>query len=127
MLAMNRDQPILKRISPRAPKELRDTIHQMAKAHIPRATHVAFFEYLLKNGMMELDDGVKLGKKFQREWEGDDIRFQHHVSLRYTDWLNRIADRLEPRPRKRELLIHILNLGIQFYYKEHDEFGIRRD
>ncbi len=115
------------RISPRVPKELRDTVHQMAEKHLPRATHVAFFKYLLKHGMKELDAGVKLGKKFRREWKGDDIRFQHHVSLAYTDRLNQFANSMEPRPRKRELLIHILNLGIQFYYKEHDEFGIRKD
>lgn len=122
-----KNRQIKKRLSPRVPKELRDTIHLMADNHLPRATHVAFFEYILKHGMEDLDNGVMIDKKWNKEWTGDDVRFQHHVSLKYTDRLNRIADRLEPRPRKRELLIHILNLGIQFYYKEHDEFGIRKD
>ena len=85
------------------------------------------FEYLLKNGMDELESGIKLKKKYNREWHGDDVRFQHHVPLHYTDRFNRIAEKMEPRPRKRELLIYVLNLGIQYYYKEYDEFGVRRD
>ena len=85
------------------------------------------FEYVFKNGMDQHDKGVRLPKKWNREWEGENKRFQHYIPVKHIDRFNRIADRLEPRPRKNSLLVHILNLGIHFYYLEHDEFGIRRD
>ena len=124
---MKAKNPDYKRLSPRVPIELRDLIHQIAEKHLPRSSHLAMFEYVLKNGMDELENGEKLDKKWNITWQGVDKRFQHYVPVRHTLRFNKIADSMDPKPRKRELFILILALGLQFYYKEHDEFGIRKD
>lgn len=112
------------------PEELSVRIETMTNKHVPKPRMNLFYEHLLTLAMDSIEDGKRPEIK---EYIGRESR-KKPTMVKIHHWIRpSIVLRFEktcaghfPLSSKREIHEYLLNLGIEVYKTEYDEFGINK-
>ena len=99
----------------------------MAEKHIPEPRKTVFMEFLLGLGMDAHERGERLNKRLAFKGNNTErFRFNYYLKASLVERLYELLRAQEPQPIGLKFFQHVLELGMQEYYREYTIYGFKR-